>query len=319
MRNSKSLFLLLFALVVITISFVLISIWGYHFYFGEKNVKPAEPIAEKSIQPILEKPVAINSSNTRDSLQTLYNTTVQDFEFKQDSGLDNTDTLAVNLNNKLAQYNELRNEIANILKNKTSAADMIVAREKIAELQQKVDQLRNKTNEVAEENKRLNDLVKKLINERPKLNGNTQTVIAKNKSSAEKNITPFFSVFNLHLAAATIVNDKFHLTSLASRTDKLIGSLAVRNNSEQLNTFEIEVVIVQPNGKVLQNSAWESGIFETPSGKKVYSVKFNFDCPKGENKTLNFSLGSTKFQKGNYTMLVYHSGLMIARLVKYLA
>ncbi len=67
MRDSKSLFLLVFALILITISFVLISIWGYRFYYQDKKEKPAEQIENK--------PVTINPKSAKDSLQTPYNTT----------------------------------------------------------------------------------------------------------------------------------------------------------------------------------------------------------------------------------------------------
>ena len=311
MRNSKSLFLLFFALVLITISFLLISIWGYRFYYQDKNAKPAEQL--------VDKPVTINPNTTRDSLQTLYNATVQQFDYKQDSASDNTDSLTQNFDNNLVQYNTLRNEIANILKNKTSAADMIIAREKIVELQQKVDQLRKKINEVEEENKRLNKLLKQLISERPKINRDTKTIVAENKVSTKKDVSSSFAVFNLHFAAITIDNDKEHVTSVASKTNKMEGSFYVRSTSEQSNSTEIEVIVLQPNGKVLQSSAWESGTFETPSGKKVYSVKIHFDYSQHGNKPLYFSLSAPKFQKGIYTMQIYHNGMMIGRKIKKLA
>ncbi len=223
------------------------------------------------------------------------------------------------MDTKLAQYNTLRNEIADILKNKTSAADMIIAPEKIIELQEKVDQLSNKTNEVVEENKRLNRLLKQLINERPKKSRDIKTIIEGNKASDEKNGSTSFAVSNLKLVAVSIDNDKEYETYQASKTDKLEGSFYVKNIAGQSNSFEMEVIILRPNGKVFQNSVWESGTFETPEGKKVYSVKLHFDYTKDGNPKMDFSLTAAKFQKGNYIMQIYHKGKMIARMVKTLA
>ena len=73
------------------------------------------------------------------------------------------------------------------------------------------------------------------------------------------------------------------------------------------------VVILQPDGKLLKQSGWDSGSFETREGTKIYSCKLRFDCPKGENKSLNFSVPSSNFQKGMYSIQVYHKGVMVVR------
>jgi hypothetical protein len=76
------------------------------------------------------------------------------------------------------------------------------------------------------------------------------------------------------------------------------------------------VVVLRPDNKVLQTSAWESGRFETKEGTKIYSCKIKFEYTKGENKKLSFSLNSDKSQKGTYTLQVYYNGSMIGRMTK---
>jgi glutathionyl-hydroquinone reductase len=77
---------------------------------------------------------------------------------------------------------------------------------------------------------------------------------------------------------------------------------------------------MQPNGKVLKNSAWETGIFETKEdGRKMYSQKIRFDYNKGETKRCNFSVIADNYPKGNYTFQIYHNGVLIANTVKTLS
>ena len=79
---------------------------------------------------------------------------------------------------------------------------------------------------------------------------------------------------------------------------------------------EIMVVLVQPDGKVVKSSAWESGSFETPEGRRIYSCKVRFEYSKGEAKRLSFSVNADKCVKGNYTVQLYQNGVMIAKSSK---
>ncbi|MGN6532401.1 MAG: hypothetical protein ACTHK0_11705, partial [Ginsengibacter sp.] len=40
MKDRKSLYLLIFALIVVTVAITLISVWGYRFYFSKKAAQP---------------------------------------------------------------------------------------------------------------------------------------------------------------------------------------------------------------------------------------------------------------------------------------
>ena len=78
------------------------------------------------------------------------------------------------------------------------------------------------------------------------------------------------------------------------------------------------VVVLQPDGKVIRNSAWESGVFETRDGKKIYSRKLLFDAT-GNEKQLNFSLNPDRFLKGEYTMQIWYNGSMIGKMSRILS
>jgi hypothetical protein len=70
---------------------------------------------------------------------------------------------------------------------------------------------------------------------------------------------------------------------------------------------------------VVQNSTWDTGTFETSEGRKVYSGKLRIDYNKGELKQLMFSVTADKYQHGNYTLKVYHKGILIGEIVKNLS
>ncbi|MEO7522974.1 MAG: hypothetical protein ABIT58_02705, partial [Ferruginibacter sp.] len=118
------------------------------------------------------------------------------------------------------------------------------------------------------------------------------------------------------LSGFMINGDKEQEVNNVLQVDKFVGSFNVRNNLSQFSNTEIVVVVLQPDNKVLQASAWESGRFETKDGMKVYSCKVKFEYSKGENKRLSFSISSDKFQKGTYTMQLYSNGNLIGRATK---
>jgi hypothetical protein len=309
MRDSKSLFLLVFALVLITVSFVLISIWGYHFYFQGKDNKL--PPAENSL--IAKKTI------TRDSLQNVLDSTIQQLGAQPDSAFYFTgDSSDKALEAKLLEYQRLKGEITEILKNKTSSKDMAVASEKIGELQQSIDELRNQNNQVAQENARLNKMVQQLLSQN-KTKKNISSS-GNEKRSTDEELLPALPLLVSHLRfSAMAVNGEYiEPTTQAAEAARLEGSFQINIQSSQNNSPDIYIVITQPNGKVLLNSAWESGTFATASGRKIYSVLLHFEN-KDNNSRLQFSINSNKFQKGVYAMEIYHNGILIGRLTKKLS
>ncbi|MBP6432163.1 MAG: hypothetical protein KA319_10375, partial [Ferruginibacter sp.] len=123
-----------------------------------------------------------------------------------------------------------------------------------------------------------------------------------------------FSASQIKVTALSAEDDKE--TTTAEEVEKITGSFVVKNAMPYKNA-EIIIVITQPNGKVLKNSAWETGIFETKEdGRKMYSQKIKFDYSKGETKKCNFSVIADNYPKGNYTLQIYHNGVLIANSVK---
>ena len=73
------------------------------------------------------------------------------------------------------------------------------------------------------------------------------------------------------------------------------------------------IVIIQPDGRVFQGSGWESGSFETPEGKKVYSAKIVFDAGGSDSRRLTFSVRGDEFLPGDYNVLIYYNGVVAGR------
>ncbi len=267
-------------------------------------------------------------SSTKDSLEKIYAATIKDLDASfaaipagysnistnQDvvnnlSGIKNNDTSAA--------LEKLRTEISSILSDKNPAPDLASAKVKISELQVLVDELKNKNNRITKENERLFAMLKQVT-------GNTQKSEAVNKNTNEAVASPkvvgnLFKADNIQLSATTSTEFIEKETIRADETDNLVGSFILKNNSGQNTVSEVMVVVLQPDGKVLQTSNWETGIFYTSAGKQIYSKKLRFNNNGGESKKLNFSLQAEKYLPGKYTIEVYHDGTVIGRAIKILS
>jgi len=321
MRDSKSSLLLLVSLVLFLLSFAILCTWGYNVYYKAKEDKDKTVALIKDSTTILRASKAIADA-TRDSLQKIYTATIRQLDAKLDSTWNYADSLKEPLNSKLNEFFKLRTEITELLKDKNNSADLGLARQKVFELQRKVDDLVGKNKDVEQENKRLYEMLNQLsasIKEPSPMN--VKPVVFEGKTeTTPAPVTNLFTASDMHLSAFTQTdNDKEIETSQAIQTDKLVGSFVVKNLHSQDNNAEVIIVVLQPDGHVLQKSSWESGTFSTADGKKIYSCKMRFDYNKGESKKINFSLSSDRYMKGNYIMQVYHNGMLIGKLSKTLS
>ena len=312
MRDTKSLLLLLVSLLLVAVSFVLIWTWGYNFYSKNGVAKPVV------VQTAADS-VAI-ANKVSDSLQKVYAATLKDLDLKLDSTLTNSDSLSNQLDAKLAEFYRLRGEISEILKNKNANNNFAAAKQKIGELQTKVSDLKDKNQIVDKENNKLLDVVNDMVRtDKPPAKKSLSASMGQNMEPEKMSPVSAFTAFDMRLAAINNADDKETETTSAEKTDKFTGAFTVTNFNSQLTNAEMMVVVLKPDGKVLKGSGWDSGTFTTPDGKKDYSYKFNFTYTRGEAKRLAFSLKGSTLSKGNYTMEVYHNGIMIGRTVKTLS
>ncbi len=324
MKDTKSLTLLLLSSVLFLLSIILLCTWGYQYYHQIQDDKSKSQQAAKSAATIAD--------DTRDSLLKIYKITLNDLDNRADTAYYIADSINGQLNVNLQEFYRLRDEIASLLQAQTpKAEDLVLAKKKITELQQRLEQLRFRNTDVEAENKRLRAVIDQLSKSRASqqennIQGAPEAVpeYTSNRPAAatpEKNNAPDggITAVNLNLNAFTGNDNNETITSLATAAEKLVGSFTIKNNSGSNSLCDLVVVVTNPEGKVIQKSAWESGTFETSKGKRIYTMKIRCETGKGESKQLNFSLSPDSYPKGNYTMLIYHDGKVIARATKALS
>lgn len=297
MKDRKSLYLLIFALIVITVAFTLISVWGYRFYFSKKTFHSLhDPSTENT---------RTNKKTADGVLQLRLDSAVQKLNNPADTiAYDSSDhELAL----KITEFNRIKNEIALILKERSSAKDSI-SETKIAALEKKIDELRNENIAISKENARLNEMVKQLP-EKKQNEKELKPSFEKNKQQSASSLPLLVS----HLRFVAYNDDK--KTSLASETKKLTGSFEINVKAQNTTTW-LDVVIVQPDGKVLLTGSGALASSEATSGKKAYSAVVHFDNVKDNHRRLQFSINAGSCMKGKYIMQIYHEGIMIGRLGK---
>ena len=308
MRDTKSLSLLLLSSVLFLLSIILLCTWGYQYYHQIQEDKTKDQIAKNTPQVVPD--------STRDSLLKIYRTTLTSFDSRLDSTSNNADSLTGSLDINLKEFYKLRDEIAVLLQEKSSVVDINLARKKITELQQKVDQLRYRNSDVETENRKLKAILEELAKQTQGAEQNSKQAERENKNLTAK-INALVSISTTNLTLAALANNDQQETNVAEQTEKLVGSFTVKSNIS--SKCDIVVIVVQPDGQVLQKSAWETGSFETTNGKKIYSCKLRCETAKGEGKQLSFSLTADKYLKGNYSMQIYHNGILIGKMNKTLS
>ena len=307
MRENKYDKLLLASVLLLVLSATMLLISGYNIYF-KKNIIPttAELTTANNIAPKL-----------RDSLSKIYSNAVIDIDEHLNFAAIAAEDPDTKL--KMVELGKLKQEIVALLANKNNAADLQKAKVKIEELQQKVALLQNKYTGVETENKRLQQLINRLLSSRQNPAQSISTLVK------EKQKISTVSVANngvalaaaLHLFALSGSNKNGQETNTAEDAEKIVGTFTVKNLPTKGNG-ELLIVVLQPDGKVVKNSVWESGTFESSEGKKIYSRKL-FAEATNEEKQLNFSLTPERFLKGDYTMQIWYNGNMIAKMTKTLS
>lgn len=332
MKQTKP-YLLVLVSVFLIISLGLLGATAYlYFYNSNSNFAGIVSEPENNIRK------QSNASVSRDSLEKIYSTAITSYDSSGynvmpanfvDTAVTTLQTNARDsyldsLNNKTQQhqsFDKLRTEIDHILSDKSPSADLNLAKSKITELKQLNEGLKNKNNTIIKENDRLFSMVKQMSvtngnNTIKPLYNTTPAAINNNTVTFNAN-TSTLKVDNIQLNAYKSTNFIDKETNSTQDADKMIGTVQIKNNGVKTAVAEVMVVVTQPNGKVLQNSNWESGVFNTNTGKKIYSNKLRFDNNfETTSKKINFALQADAYMPGNYTVELYQNGVLIAKTVK---
>ncbi len=299
-------------LLIVLLSTGLVGTWVYHLY--DKTM-----YSNKRTEIYIKDSIAV-AQGVQDSLQKLYAVTIAELDSKLDSTQTNADSLKLQLDGKLNEIYKLRTEINSILKNKgATKSDMLMAQQKIKELQELVKNLQVEKQGMEEERKRLSDIMTQLSGEVNNLQESMKKLDSENKVLSEKvQLASVFVASEIKLTPVAVKNGKEQENNAAKKVSKLVVSFAVQNNVNQYNSAYVYVVITQPDGKIIRNDdAWEAAYMDLHNGQKInYTRNIRFEYQKGEVKRLLFSVDPESFQKGNYTLQLYHNGYMIGQVSK---
>jgi len=301
-------------LLLVLLSIILIFTWVYHFYDKSTYIHQSTELSVKDSTSV--------GRAIRDSLKNLYAAAILELDTRLDSSQENTALLQNRLATRLDEIEQLKSEIRNILsKQNFTAEDLVEARKKIAELQQKVDQVTGQKLSMEEEKKQLSNTLLQLTQNVDSLQMNIRRLSLENEALNEKvSLASVFVASEVKIDAVESRGAAEESTSQAKRADKFIASFIVQNRVNNFTSAEVTTVLVKPDGQVLQSTVWDSGSFDARNeGKKNYTRKIKFDYEKGEEKHLLFSIDTEKCQKGVYTFQVWHNGILIGKATKTLS
>lgn len=280
MRDSRNFLVLLVALVLITVAIVLVSLWGYRIYFGDPT-REAAGISKENNLPITDT-VYINQNSGKQGFQT--------------SPRDSTELLLLK---KLRELNKLQAEI-NALMQLSDTTNTLPLQEKVEGLRQHLEKLKNKNDSVSDQ---------EISPDHRNRKGSREKANHRNSSNTHQGST--------EVPAVTI--DKLRMLVDESRDIGPNGyflkriSVYFSVNTTSVPKGEIYVVITQPDGSVLENSRWESGVFEVPEGQKIYTGKLIFNSSSHQ---LSFRIKTSSIPSGAYSVGIYYDGKVLGMLRK---
>ena len=292
MKDTKSILLIL-------LSAGLITTWVFFISEKTKTENNKQPVVQNNLPDI---------KSIQDSLKLIYEGTLFQLGAQLDSVKTTADTLQGQLDARVQEINQLKSEIADLLKKvNPGKEDLSLAGQKTTRLQHLVSSLPNqkrKSNSAAATNQE---------NETIQLTNESHTGFINEK----KSVSPNFTVSNLTVSNSSINTYENDESESNQSDNKLIVSFSVTNTAMDYPNAELFAIVTQPDGKVIQEP-WESASVETKSGLKKYTRKLKFEYRKGETKQVQFKINAAETEKGFYTLQVYHNGLLIGQSRKML-
>jgi len=303
MRDSKNLLLLL-------VSVGLMGTWIYHLYDKSRY--------SNHISEVLVKDTVATQEAVRDSLQRLFTENTKEL----DTTKSVTDSLKGSLDSTMSKIFDLRRQINDILKNRNATnTDLKKARALIAEYQERIEEMKAQNTDLETERTRLNGVLTQLNDEMKGLQDNVDKITRENKALTETiNEASTFIASDMRLSVVTTKSgDRETEVTSAKKADKFIVSFTLQNNIASTASYDVYVVILQPDNKVLQTDVWGADHFDTKTeGAKAYTTKVHFEYNKAERKKIVYTIQPDNFFAGVYTMRVYQNGVSLGETTRQL-
>ena len=284
--------------------------WIYHLYDKSRY--------STHLGQVLVKDTMATQEAIRDSLQKLFTEKTRQL----DTTKILTDSLKGSLDSTMSKIFDLRRQIGDILKNRNATnTDLKKARELISEYQERIEEMKAQNTDLETERTRLNGVLAQLNDEMKGLQENIEKMTNENKRLFQTiNEASTFIASDIHLSVVTTksANKETEVTS-ARKADKMIFSFTLQNNIASTASYDVYVVIVQPDNKVLQTDVWGADHFDSKTeGAKAYTTKIHFEYNKGERKKILYTIQPDNFLSGTYVMQVYQNGIPLGETSKQL-
>ena len=285
--------------------------WAYIFYDKSKT-------SEKVTQ--LETKIS-NIDSARNAIQ-------QDFmsvSAKADSLTNQNLQLEGDLAEKNLDIQKLKQDIGGILKKKNATAtELAVAKQKIGELNGKIDGLFAELEKLKGENLQLNNANQQLNSEKSQLTQEKQgleanlnsTKVEKKQLEEKVDVASTLHASNIAITALRVKGPgKESETNTAKRADLIRISFNIdENRVTPSGTKDIYVVVTGSDGKVIT----EGANFNTrDEGSKAYTSKVSVNYEQNKIIPVSFDWKQTdRYKEGDYKIEIYNNGFKIGQGVK---
>ena len=259
-------------------------------------------IKKDNVMVVAERNTAVQ---TRDEVQQEYDAALA----RLDDLVSRNTTLNGEIKNKDGEITKLRSQIDAIMGDKTaSAAKLAEANGLIEKLNSRVRKYEDRVAELEGANKRLAAEKTAVVAQRDE---------ARDDAAQLREVGSVLHASNIRMIPIDLRRggDKEVTTAKARRVDVLRIYLDIdENRIAESGTKELLLRILSPDGTLLSNAAYGSGVTTTAAGENLgYTLSRQILLTKNESVTdvtIDWKQDSD-YRKGNYAIEVYHDGYRI--------
>lgn len=237
--------------------------------------------------------------------------------------LDSMQTANTALDSKLSasknDISKMKTEIRSILNKKNAtASELAKARDMIAQLNGKINDMQNQIAMLTQQNDTLKQNVVVLTTEKATLSHSLDsTNVIKDDLAKKVDIASTLNASNISITPVKVRNNgKEKVSTVAKRVDKLVVSFDVNNRIIQPGTTDVYVVVIGPDGKPVASNATADTSADTfttrDDGNKTFTAKLPVDLQTSQTKNVEFAFApGSHFQQGSYKIQIYQNGFLI--------